>query len=364
MYSYTVRNSFTQMSYAVNDFLSVSGGAQERIRAIANNIQYMAVSIPGPWGIAMNVMTMATQVGLALSMAFSKSKETMAEHSKQILSLSEYYQKLTDEIERATLGQDKFDLTLRKRDQLRQVAPLKAEREVTDMEIARMNRNIEWAKRQGFDADQADVGGREALVKRRLELNDEINKLENAFKVRENALQRQLNVRDAEKAVGPARDSLEKIYKQDISNRVDPAAAMKRLSDLITKELPDNLKTVGPDVARSIVDKVNTDVRGEQLANRIAGKTPKEAALENAERQLENERRRRDQLEIDFNKDRFLAPNEKIRLKEVDNFIDTIILANKKLKREVEDEKEAEKARLMQAPIPAIPPPVNRNGNR
>jgi hypothetical protein len=227
-----------------------------------------------------------------------------------------------------------------------------------------MNRNIEWAKRQGFDADQADVGGREALVKRRLELNDEINKLENAFKVRENALQRQLNVRDAEKAVGPARDSLEKIYKQDISNRVDPAAAMKRLSDLITKELPDNLKTVGPDVARSIVDKVNTDVRGEQLANRIAGKTPKEAALENAERQLENERRRRDQLEIDFNKDRFLAPNEKIRLKEVDNFIDTIILANKKLKREVEDEKEAEKARLMQAPIPAIPPPVNRNGNR
>jgi hypothetical protein len=371
--SYVVRNSFTQMSYVVNDFLSVSGGLQERVRAIANNIQYMAVAIPGPWGIAINVLTMAAQAGVALSFAFGKSKESINEQLEAVKALSSHYEKLTDAIFKSAKGQSALDEMTRKREHTKVTAPIAAEIETLEIVKAKLKRDVaplEAAAERGTlgEAGLQELGEKGARIKQigpELErLRGELDQVNVAFVRREAIIRRDEGQERARRFIDDIKGGLEEVFRRMVADPAQRAGAGKAIEGKVLEALPQDFKFAAKKIAKDLVNDFYGNLEQQQIANKAKVRTPLAAAVEAKEDEIEIARQRVDAAEAAANKDRWVSPVEKEDIKVLKNALEVLRDGLRVLNVELGKQKKAENAALMQAPIPPRPVPINRNGNR
>jgi hypothetical protein len=102
------REIMTQMSYATNDFLAVNGGLAERVRAVANNIQYAALMLPGPWGQVINILTLGLQLVTQMGGMFGVMTEAQKENAKATDVSAKAYAGMRDELDKLTMKEDEY----------------------------------------------------------------------------------------------------------------------------------------------------------------------------------------------------------------------------------------------------------------
>jgi uncharacterized protein YacL (UPF0231 family) len=369
------RDVMGQASYAVNDFLSVSGGLAERMRAVANNIQYAAMMIPGPWGIGINVLTMAAQAAVTLWAVMSRGDEATTKHASNVKGLADFYKELADDVNKARLGEERFNEQQRRNEFLKQIEPttkrldkINAEVSALDQEIAPLEEDMAYYDREGLAAPKErkelkrlkdhreSLKIEEGLLRTQL---DDVTKLHDK---REDEFRRKERIDAAEKNLGPARDSLAKAFTEDMKQRGE-GAARANLAEIIKGHLADPLKSVAGDIAKEIAERAIVDERGKQIAAQFNLKSPLEAQLEAKQRELELAKLEKDETRLKMNADGRLDPLETKALKSMENFIDGLEIVVKRMKMAVDDEKEGKKAGLIQGPIQQVPPQPNRNGN-
>lgn len=350
-----------QLGYAASDFFSVTGGFEVRLRAIANNIQMMSMLIPGPWGLAMNIGTIAVQAFTSLGAALLDSGTKADAHKEKILTLSEYYAKLADELGRATEGQDAFDMAQRKREMDKTLDPERKKLKELERDAENERQAIDWAKKNNLDPTTY-IAEHKRLVAEKVKTKGEIDKVEADFAERERALKSKADQRKAEEFIRPAEDSLSKLYGKDAAT-MGRDAAMKRLLGNIAGELPSGLR--GPGVAESqakrIAEKTETDLAGQRLKERFDGRTPEETALLQKKEEIRRAKIAREEQELAADADGKRSRQEKKGLDATDRFIKGLEIAAMKLESAFDTRKEADRVGLINGPRVPVPQPINRN---
>ena len=377
--------AMNQVGFAVSDFMAVSGNMAQRMQSIANNLQMVALAIPGPWGAALQTITLAGQAVAMFSTAMTKGAADSQANGAAVKSLADSYKDFKEDIDRATLSHAEFNKKRREAEDRGRI--IAAGEEVEKKREAL--RGFDWwtpegktdtggfwegVLRQGgvFGKQVADfaTGAPDTDVQRRLLQNEVKNaqiKLDEARKLAtqaEEAENKKERISEAEKAIGPAAGKLGDIFERQMAGR-GPAAAQAQLQELIAGALPPHLKDIAPEVAKGLAQKATTELEGKRLADRFDGKTPLQKEAEAAERRRDEERIKLEELKV-RNRDVTgrASPLAQVDERKMQNFIDSLDVAAKKLRLLADDEKKGQNAQLLgQNPIPPVQPPVNRNGN-
>jgi hypothetical protein len=396
----------TQLSFAVNDFLSVSGGWEMRLRAIANNLQMVGLAVGGFWGGMINWGTMAAQAALALGNAMGHSTAEMKKSADQAANNAKAYQDLKDEVDKLTMAEEDYDR-------------VKEKRRLNDL-LNAARENVKSAQKEAMGSDETVTGalfrlGRAEDARQRAQVGSTGEffaatgnllwqslrripnigvapfrgfKMESPEEERARLVHRQAavdaqqhlaemdelrrkamegfdlkaDVKKAEKAIEPSAEGLERIFRRALIDS-GPDAAHMQLAGGVHQLLADWPAKVTDKIIEDNEKKFTAKIQGERLAAQFAGKRPEEDAADKVKKELDAARLKVEQARLDANKDLHVTPQERRVIQGLENIADALDMNYKVLKAKADAAKENEKNELMQLPAPKVPPPVVRNGN-
>lgn len=389
------REVIGQLSYAVGDFLSVQGDLSDRIRAIANNFQYLAMTIGGTWGAAINALTLGVQVGSQLWKSMSNAAKGHDEAAAAAGRQATAVEALVEQIEKATVAEDQLAKARKQKDVADAMQKAKETFEKEQKGAQEMlGSTYEGAAemiRQKEQAGTATVGDRfnygMAFMKETFGVNAMMGygqneqariaqqakermdsaqaEFQKAGKLAQEAMagiEKQARVKAAEKEISPMKGKVQEVYERTALDE-GPEAGRKRIEEIIRTELPENLRAVAGDVAKRIAETGDTSLAGKRAAAMYDGRLPAEVAADEAKRKADEARRVVQEKKTEFEADRFLSPQEKAIVKGLDNIADALELNYKKLKAKADEEQEAQKRKLIQGPAVQRQPQQARNGN-
>lgn len=396
------REVMTQVSYGLSDMMAASGGAAEKIRAVANNAQYAAMMIPGPWGHAINVLTLGVQAISQLAPALLGSTEAMKKQNAEVEKSTEFYREMFKELDKLTMKQDEFEVKYRRIERTKKVGEEREAIEAQKQDLQRLREELEkvpggvGAKEVAavslpalaygvFTDPKGTVNRVSGTIKQQLAqysgepgMNDQRKileqqianagiRLKDAQKAAEEGDRlraHDVTVEEGTKFIAPGRAEFSKVYQKDVQER-GVAAAVKHLEEIVRGELPEKLRGATAEIANKLAGEATEDLRGKRFVAQFDGRTATEKARDEAKEKADEARRGYEvqRLQAEQANPQHMPQQAKQFLKALEQVTEGLEHNYKVLRDKAEKEDREDKDKLLQQPAPVRPPPLNRRGN-